>query len=117
MLFGLYSDPVNKLYLIFLRPILQKVQHRVTAFQGENVHPHKFQLDLGNLIIATSRKVILPTSKVNPLASNIASYVDPRAYFGNEPEHFCANARVTEEEQKVVQERCINFAVTLCNEL
>lgn len=86
VLFDMYNDPVNKLYLLFIRPVLQEAQHTVKAFQGENVDPTKLQHDLG---ILSLQLATLPTSKVNPLTSDIASYVDPSAYLGYEFEHFC----------------------------
>lgn len=54
MLFNMYSDPINKLYMHFLRPLLQDIQRTVKAFQGENTDPTKLLSDLSNLVISTS---------------------------------------------------------------
>lgn len=116
-LYGMYSDPVNKLYLLFLRPILQDIQRCVKSFQGENVDTTKLLLDLTNLILAASRKVTVPTSRVDPLTSDISSYVDPYAYLGYEFEQFCRNSKIPKEIECNVRNRCISFVVKLCSEL
>lgn len=117
MLYNMYSDPMNKLYMLFLRPVLQHVQRTLKTFQGENVDPTKLLSDLSHLIIATSRRVLIPTSRVDPLTTNIASYTDPRAYLGYEFEKTCSSSNLTLETQRILRERCISCVVKLCDEL
>lgn len=117
MLYNMYSDPINKLYMLFLRPLLQDVQRTVKTFQGENVDPTKLLSDLSYLISATSRRVMIPSSRIDPLTSDIASYIDPRAYLGYEFEKTCSTSNLTQEGQRQLRDRCISCAVKLCDEL
>ncbi|XP_068205152.1 uncharacterized protein [Palaemon carinicauda] len=116
-LFDMYSDPVNKLYLLFMRPILQETQRTMKTFQGENTDPMKLLLDLSNLIISLSKKVTIPTARVNPLTTDISSYIDPGAYMGYEFEKVCRESQIAIEVQGNIRQRCISFVVKLCSEL
>ncbi|XP_066941394.1 zinc finger protein 862-like [Macrobrachium rosenbergii] len=66
MSYNMYNDPINKFYMLFLRPVLQDVQRTVKVFQGENVDPTKLLSDLSYLVNATSRKVLIPTLRIDP---------------------------------------------------
>ena len=113
----MYSDPVNKLYLLFLRPILQETQRTMKIFQGENTDPTKLLLDLSNLIISVSKKLIVPTARVNPITTDITFYIDPKAYLGYEFEKVCRDSKISAEIENKICKRCISFAVKLCSEL
>ena len=117
MLFNMYSDKVNKLYLIFLRSILQDVQQTVKVFQGENVDPTKLLADLTHLILATSKRVLTPSAKIDPLTQDISEYVDTRAYLGYQFETNCSMSNLPEESQCMLRYRCSAFVVKLCTEL
>lgn len=41
MLRNMYSDPINKLHMPFLRPLLQGIHRTVKAFHSENTDPTK----------------------------------------------------------------------------
>lgn len=117
MLYNMYTDPVNKLYMLFLRPLLNDVQKTVKVFQGENVDPTKLLSDLTHLIMAASRKVVIPTAKVDPLTTDIASYTDPRAYLGYAFENVCSSSNLAQDAEGHLRERCISCVVKLCDEL
>lgn len=116
-LYEMYCDPVSKLYLLFLRPVLHDVQRVVKNFQGENVDPTKLLQDLTNLIISTSNRVIVPGAKVDPLASDISSFVDRGSHLGYEFEKTSKESKLPNEKETSLRKRCISFAVKLCNEL
>lgn len=117
MLFTMYSDPINKLYMLFLRPLLQEVQRTMKAFQGENTDPTKLLADILNLITSTSKRVVIPTAWVDPLTSDISAYVDPRAHLGYEFEKLCFSSKLPQEQERHLRERCIACITRLCNEL
>ncbi|KAK3882740.1 hypothetical protein Pcinc_012902 [Petrolisthes cinctipes] len=117
LLFDMYSDPINKLYLLFLRPLLQEVQRSMKAFQGENTDPTKLLADLSNLIISISKRVIIPTARVDPLTSDISSYISPRAHLGYKFEKLCFSSNVPQEQKRYLRESCIACVTRLSNEL
>lgn len=117
MLFNMYSDPINKLYMLFLRPLLQDIQRTVKAFQGENTDPTKLLSDLSNLVTSVSNKVLIPTARIDPLTSDICPYVDRRAYLGYEFERLCLASKLPEEGERNLRERCIACVTSLCSEL
>lgn len=117
MLFNMYSDPINKLYMLFLRPLLQDIQRTMKAFQGENTDPTKLLSDLSNLVASVSNKVLIPTARVNPLTSDISPYIDSRAYLGYEFERMCSTSKLLEEQERNLRERCIACVTSLCSEL
>ena len=114
---NMYSNPVIKLCLLFPLPILQETQRTMKIFQGENTDPTKLLLDLSNLIISVSKKVIIPTARVNPMITDITSYIDPRAYLGYEFEKVCRDSKISSEIENKIHKCCISFAVKLCSEL
>lgn len=117
MLYHMFNDPINKLYMLFLRPILQDIQRTSKAFQSENIDPTKLLADLSRLIMMTSRKVILPTTRIDPLTSDIKNYTDPRAYLGYEFEKSCSALKLTQDKERQLRDRCIACVVKLCEEL
>lgn len=115
MLYKMYSDPVNKLYLLCLRPVLRDVQAVVKAYQSEQCDPTKRINDLVNLVKVTSRKVTLPS--VDPLIAPISDYIDPKPYLGYEFEKLCSETKLHAEEERNVRDRCTSFIVKLTHEL
>ena len=64
-----------------------------------------------------SKKVTIPTARVDLLITDIASYIDPGAYLGYEFEKVCKESQIAVEIQRNIWQRCISFAVKLCSEL
>lgn len=87
------------------------------AFQGENTDATKLLADLLNLITSTSKRVIIPTAKVDPLTSDISRYIDHKAYLGYEFEIMCSSSKLPEEAERNLCERCLACVTRLCNEL
>lgn len=67
----MYSDPVNKLYLLYLRPVLRNVQRVKEAFQNESADPTKLFSHLATLVQVMNRKVLLPPARVNALTASV----------------------------------------------
>ncbi|KAK3884338.1 hypothetical protein Pcinc_011403 [Petrolisthes cinctipes] len=113
----MYSDPVIKQYLLFMRPILQETQRVLKAFQGDNIDPTKLLCDLTELIESLSHKILLPTARVNPLTGDISSFVDRRAYLGYEFENSCKDLKLQPEVEGNLRERCTSFILKYVSEL
>lgn len=57
MLYNMFPVPVNKLYLLYLKPILQEFQGTMKVFEGEKIDPTKLLQDLTNLLQSTSHRI------------------------------------------------------------
>lgn len=65
ILYNIYKDETNLLYLLFLKPILHNVQQVNKAFKANNVVPLKLFKDLTLLINSISKMIVLPCHKVD----------------------------------------------------
>lgn len=81
-LYSMYNDPVNHLYILYLKPILEEVQAVNKLFESNNIDPTKLYKDLCALVQSTSRRILNPTARVDIFTQNIESYLDPKPYMG-----------------------------------
>lgn len=116
-LYNMYNDPVNHLYLIYLKPILQEVQIVNKLFESNDVDVCKLYNDLIGLTESISRRILNPTARVDVLTQNIASYVDPSLYMGYVFETKLREYNLAQEVEQNVRRRCVNFTLKLVNEL
>lgn len=91
---------MNKLYLLCLRHVLNNVQRVLKAYQSENADQAKLLDDLIQHVHMLSKKVTLPTARVDPLTSPITDYVHPKSHLGYEFEKLCAT--IPPETEKIV---------------
>ncbi|KAH7976983.1 hypothetical protein HPB52_022793 [Rhipicephalus sanguineus] len=116
LLYQMYSDPLNKLYLLHLRPILREVQHANKAYERNDANPAKLLEGLVLLIKTICSKVVIPTAKIDPLCQPIDGHLDPKPYLGYEFEKL-ANTLPAGPEVDFVRQRCVAFTVKLSSEL
>ena len=118
LLFNMYSDPINKLYLLFLRPLLVELNRVMKSFQSDDSDPTKLLSDLGTLIESIAKRIVLPTARID-VYSDISAYVDTRAYLGYEFEKTIMEGNIPHDHVtvKAVRERCTNFVLALHREL
>ena len=123
MLYSMFRDETNLLYLLFLKPLLSEIQVVNKSFEGNNVDPCKLLDDVVNLIQSLLKKVVLPTYNVsrNFLNHNFENHLDPRAYLGYLFENKIADLRkskaVAELQEKTIRERCTQFVCLLIKQL
>lgn len=115
VLYEMYKDPVNKLYLLYLKTILNEVQRVTKAFESENSDPVRLLEDLTNLVQFLGKKIIIPTAKIDVLSDNFDSYIDPTPYLGYEFELF--SKEINPQMLVNVKGRCIDFTKKLIIEL
>lgn len=124
MLFQMYSDHQNKLFLIFLRHSLKKVITTNMLFQSESAEPLKLLKDLNELLYSTLQKIVVPQQLSKASTQNqelchfkfqnhlmVVNCVD----YGHE-----FNADSNKVDSKVlfyIKERCRDFLVKLAEEL
>ena len=112
-----YNDVKNKLYLLFLRPILKDVQKVVKFFQFEKADPTKLLDELIYLIKVIWLKVAMPDADVDPLTSNIEDFLNPNVYFGRAFNETLNGSNLEVQEILDLRKNCTDFAVKLFNEL
>lgn len=116
-LYSMYNDPVNHLYLLYLKPILEEVQTVNKLFESNNIDPTKLYKDLCALVQSTSRRILNPTARVDIFTQNIESYLDPEPYMGYAFETKLREYNLQPEVENNLRQRCLNFTLKLVSEL
>ncbi|XP_026119257.1 protein NLRC3-like [Carassius auratus] len=117
VLYSMYSDPQNILYLTFLKSVLGEVQLAIKAFEGEQVDPLKLLDSLVSLIKSVSSRVLNPLANIDVLKGPIDGYISPKPYLGYLFESKAAELHLLPEDEKNVRKRCVAFTISLTNEL
>lgn len=117
VLHSMYSDPQNLLYLTFLKSIISEVQSAVKAFEGEQSDPLKLLDCLMRLIKSVCSRVINPMAKTDVLKGPIDDHISPKPYLGYISESKAAQLNLSPEEEECVRKRCVNYTISLANEL
>ncbi|KAL4703565.1 hypothetical protein ACJJTC_001585 [Scirpophaga incertulas] len=113
----MYNDPVNHLYLLYLKPILEEVQTVNKLFESNNIDPTKLYKDLCVLVQSTSRRILNPTARVDIFTQNIESYLDPKPNMGYAFETKLREYNLQPEVENNLRQRCLNFTLKLVSEL
>ncbi|CAI5669915.1 unnamed protein product [Oreochromis niloticus] len=110
VLYSMYTDPQNILYMTFLKSVLG-------AFEGEQVDPLKLLYSLVSLIKSVSSRVLNPLANVDVLKEPIEGYISSKPYLGYLFESKAAELHLAPEDEKNVRKRCVAFTISLTNEL
>ena len=130
----IFEDPSNLLYMTFLRSILREVHSVSLAFEQTNADVTKVYSDLRSLFFSISARVlkseaIAETSRPGVLRSveiqmlqkllSDACNLRPleRVNFGDAFQKVLRNLHISPEKLKIVQERCADYILCLCNQL
>lgn len=116
-LYSMYNDPVNHLYLLYLKPILEEVQTVNKLFESNNIDPTKLYKDLCALVQSTSPRILNPTARVDIFTQNIESYLDPKPNMGYAFETKLREYNLQPEVENNLRQRCLNFTLKLVSEL
>ncbi|KAG0435951.1 hypothetical protein HPB47_018225 [Ixodes persulcatus] len=116
LLYQMYSDPLNKLYLLYVQPILREVQRTSKAYEKNDVDPAKLLEDLKLLIKAVSSKMLILMANIDPLCQFIDGHLDPKPYLKYEFEKLTNTVTATPDAQ-LVRQCCTAFTVKLSNQL
>lgn len=121
ILYNMYCNETNMLYLLFLKPILSEIQVVNKAFQSEKNDHVKLLNDLTIVIQGISRKLVLPSCKVDPLLNSIEDYLNPKPYLGysfeKKIEELRKNGKINVHDEQVIRERCKSFLLSLFKQL
>ncbi|CAK1597250.1 unnamed protein product [Parnassius mnemosyne] len=118
MLYSMYNDPVNHLYLLYLLPILDEVQRVNKNFESNDRDPTKLLNDLVELVESVARRIILPIAQIDVLtATNLESYLDPSPYMGYGFELKLTEYELLPEAERNLRHRCKQFTLKLIQEM
>ncbi|CAG5047081.1 unnamed protein product [Parnassius apollo] len=117
ILYNMYNDPQNHLYLLYIRPILQEVQVVNKLFESNDVDPTRLYNDLIGLVESIGRRILNPTARVDILTEDIESYLDPKPYMGYAFETKLLEYNLQPNAANYLRQRCNNFTLKLVTEL
>ncbi|XP_036149363.1 uncharacterized protein LOC118647829 isoform X1 [Monomorium pharaonis] len=121
LLYNMYTDIRNKLYFIFLEPILNETESVNKAFQTNNGDPVKLLNDLTVLIKGLAQRIVITGCKEDLLKINVKDYLHPHPYLGYKFEEKMKEARtnnlLTIDDEILIRTRCIDFVVALVSQL
>ena len=106
LLYSMFCDMKNYVFLIFLKHILGEVQSVNKKFEAEIQDPTKLHNDLVHLIDSISSKTVIPGKNITQTDA-IEDYLDPNHYLGYEFEKEMAIYKFPEEKE--IRGRCVQF--------
>ena len=105
----MYCDPQNRLYFLFLRPILNETQRVNKAFESSNQDPVKLLSDLTLLIKSLYSKITIPTAQIDSLVTSLDDFIDSKAYLGYEFETEIVRANLPCNQAKEFVKGALNL--------
>ncbi|CAN8007016.1 unnamed protein product, partial [Ixodes hexagonus] len=120
MLHAMYADDGNLAYLLFLKPVLQEVQAVNKSFEGKDADQTKLLQDLERLLISLIRKVVLPTTRISVLITNVEDHLDPQPYSGYLFENHVKEMQkkgFPPQDEDALRKRCIKFVLSLVQQV
>ena len=120
MLSSMFNDARNLAYIKFMLPIVKDIQRVNKAFESNDADPTKLLNDLVLLVKSLVNKIVLPTSRVDPLEGNFEEYLDPKPYLGYDFEKEVDALRekgFSSQDEMSLRGRCIKFITVLVKEI
>ncbi|XP_011859228.1 PREDICTED: zinc finger MYM-type protein 1-like [Vollenhovia emeryi] len=122
------EDNCNKLYLMFLKPILFEVQHLNTSFQSEKIDAGSLYTEFSLTFLSLARKILKPiflTARHGSFVQQVIDAVDndlaflPVAEmdFEQEFKKEIEQSQISEANKSQIQQRCFNFLKRLLREM
>ena len=120
ILYEMYNDRANVVYIKFLLPILKEVERVNFSFESNESDPTVLLDDITLLIKFLVTKITLTAANVDPLDGNIDNALDPKPYLGYQFEtemgEMARNGYPADREA-ALRSRCINFLRHLISQL
>lgn len=114
LLYEMFCDKKNYVFLVYLKHILGEVQTVNKKFEAEIQDPTKLLGDLVHLIESLSSKVVIPGRKLK-IGDPIEDFLDPNPHLGYEFEKEMRQCKFRDEAD--IRGRCIKFMVVLVKQL
>ncbi|KAK4313269.1 hypothetical protein Pmani_015385 [Petrolisthes manimaculis] len=116
LLYSMFCDKKNHVFLIFLKQILSEVQSVNKKFEADVQDPTKLLSDLVHLIDSLSAKILMPGKRLKE-SDALQDYLDPKPYLGYEFEKNMSECKFPEEIASDIRRRCIEFVIELVTQL
>ncbi|XP_046869672.1 uncharacterized protein LOC124462142 [Drosophila willistoni] len=118
VLYNMFQDNINYLYLLFLKPILQDMQKVNKCFQSNTSNPSKLLNELIFAINSLKIYIIAPDKSVDCINDDgFEKYVTRDLYLGYAFEKHIKSVSISNDEEKSIRESCTNFVVDLVKQL
>lgn len=117
LLYSMYCDKKNFIYLSFLYPILSLVQKTNKNFESKVTDPTKLLSDIKRLYSTVANKILLPTARIDIYEQDIEKYLNPSPALGYAFESSCVENKVIGQEKEYLKTRCVSFLIALVREL
>lgn len=120
LLWEMYSDEGNRLYLCFLKSVLHDVQIAIKVFEGENMDPVKLFETLMILLRSICVRIIMPgaaTTDKDFLTIQVEDHLDPVAHLGHLFESHAGKNNLPPQSIANIRKRCIDFNIKLVKEI
>lgn len=120
ILYAMYKDEANYLYLLFLRSILNDVQIAVKSFESETANPLQLLNVLITLLRSICSRILVPNAAITDkdfLNINIESNLNPVPYMGYLYESTSEKSALSTDILSTIKRRCIDFNVKLAKEI
>lgn len=121
ILYQMFKDNTNLVYLLFLKPILAEVQRVNKSFESNDADPTLLLNDLKMLLFNIGNKLFVPNWENQNVDEDIQKYLNPKPYLGFQFEtkmhELLRTKSITSAEEKAIRERCQHFLVDLYQQL
>ncbi|KAL3225989.1 hypothetical protein MRX96_049067 [Rhipicephalus microplus] len=115
MLHAVYADDANLAYLLFLKPVIAEVKAVNKSFEAKDADQTKLLQDLECLLVYLIQKVILSTTRISILTTNVEDHLDPQPYLGylfeNHVKEMLKKSFPPQDED-ALRKRCIKLVVS-----
>lgn len=119
-LYSLYNE-CNLSYLLFLRPILSRVQILNKSFQSKDCDPTKLLNDMELTINFLKQFIIKPTVEIDVITSEFSQYICYDCYLGYTFESHIKSLKeqgiLDDANINDIRNSCIHFVINLILEL
>jgi len=123
------EDDCNRLYLVFLKPILFEIQHLNTSFQSEKIDAGSLYTEITLTFLSFATRILKPiflrTTAHMSLVQQVIDAVDndlaflslTKMDFGQQFKEEIERSQISAENKFQVQQRCFNFLKRLLREM
>lgn len=105
LLYSMFQDLRNKLYLIYLKSVLSEVQQTLKTFKSKGADPVLLLDTLKKLIESFCRKIINSNSRVEYCVERVNDYVDPNPYMEYSFEDALSKSTLENAEKKALKKK------------
>jgi hypothetical protein len=117
ILYSMYKDLNNKVYLEFIYNIVNLVQATNKSFEASNADVTKLFVNLNNLYLTVVKSIVIPTAKINSIAEDFENRLDPNPYLGYAFEKACTDCSVSQHDKEIIKNRCFQLLIELAKQL